>query len=115
MSDFGQTLTDFQTGFKTICEGQPKTGQAFQNLMVAAESDGVLSLKMKELISLAIAVAIRCEGCIAHHAKATLDAGATREEVLEMLCVALLMGGGPSAVYGSEAIRAYDYWAAKKG
>ena len=114
MHDFSGVLEDFQTGFKSFCENQPKTGGAFQSLMGAAESEGELPLKMKELISLAISIAVRCEGCIAHHSKAVLEAGATRGEVTEMICVAILMGGGPSAVYGAEALQAYDSWAAKQ-
>ncbi|SIS42061.1 carboxymuconolactone decarboxylase family protein [Neptunomonas antarctica] len=42
---------------------------------------------------------------------AVLSAGATRQEVAEMIGVAMLMGGGPSAVYGVEAMRAYDEFA----
>lgn len=58
---------------------------------------------------------MRCDGCIASHAKAVLKAGATREEVAEMIGVAIFMGGGPSTVYGAEAMQAYDQFADKAG
>ena len=51
---------------------------------------------------------MRCDGCLGHHAKACLDLGATREEVVEAISVAVHMGGGPSMVYGSEALNAFD-------
>lgn len=58
---------------------------------------------------------MRCDGCIAAHAKAVLKAGATRQEVAEMIGVAILMGGGPSSVYGAEAMRAYDQFSEAAG
>ena len=47
-------------------------------------------------------------GCLAYHAKAAIKYGATREEVLEMIGVAVYMGGGPSNIYGAEALDAFD-------
>jgi len=70
--------------------------------------DGALDNKTKELIALAIGVTVRCDGCVAHHAMACLDKGATREEIVEAIAVAIHMGGGPSMVYGAEALEAYD-------
>ena len=69
-------------------------------------SDGALPPKIKELMALAIAVAIHCEGCIAYHVHDALYAGATREEIVETIGVAVMMGGGPAAVYGAEALEA---------
>jgi alkylhydroperoxidase/carboxymuconolactone decarboxylase family protein YurZ len=43
-----------------------------------------------------------------------MKAGATREEVTDMIGVAIFMGGGPSSVYGVEALRAYDEFSAVK-
>lgn len=55
-----------------------------------------------------IAVAVRCDGCIGFHAKAAIGAGASRQEVLETLSMAIYMGAGPSMIYASEALRAFD-------
>ena len=57
-------------------------------------------------MALAIAIAIRCEGCIAYHVHDAIAAGATREEIAETIGVAVMMGGGPAAVYGAEALEA---------
>lgn len=82
--------------------------KSFQELHHAAIADGALSAKQKELIALGIAVAIRCSYCTLLHVNAALQAGATREEIMETLGVAVLMGGGPSATYATEAIKALE-------
>jgi AhpD family alkylhydroperoxidase len=86
--------------------------KAFRDLVQAAGTDGALSHKQKELIALAISVAIRCEGCIVFHSRACVKLGVTRPELLDMLGVAVEMGGGPSAVYGAQALDCYDQMAA---
>jgi len=60
--------------------------------------------KPKELIALGISVAIRCDDCIAFHAKAALKQGANREEVLEALGRAVYMGAGAAVMYATHAL-----------
>ncbi|HPR61195.1 MAG TPA: carboxymuconolactone decarboxylase family protein, partial [Prolixibacteraceae bacterium] len=48
----------------------------------------------------------RCEGCIACHVKDALENGATQQEIVETIGVAVVMGGGPSVVYGDKAYKA---------
>ena len=86
----------------------PKPMQAFARLHEAAVAEGALDTKMKELIALAIGITVRCDGCIAFHVHQALEAGANRQEVMETIAVAIMMGGGPSVVYGSEAMEALD-------
>jgi AhpD family alkylhydroperoxidase len=86
--------------------------EAFRGLIKAAGTDGALGHKQKELIALAIGIAIRCEGCIVFHTRACLKLGVTRAELLEMIGVAVEMGGGPSSIYGAEALACYDQMAA---
>jgi alkylhydroperoxidase/carboxymuconolactone decarboxylase family protein YurZ len=38
-------------------------------------------------------------------------AGATRQEFQEMIAVAMMMGGGPAAMYGADALNAFDQFA----
>ena len=86
--------------------------KAFRDLVQAASTDGALSHKQKELIALAISIAIRCEGCIVFHTRACVKLGVTRAELLEMLGVVIEMGGGPSAVYGAQALACHHQMAA---
>ncbi|MCO5094294.1 MAG: carboxymuconolactone decarboxylase family protein [Xanthomonadaceae bacterium] len=90
----------------------PEVMQGFGALSRAALAAGVLDEKTKELIALAIAVATRCDDCIGFHAKALVRLGGTPEELREMLGVAVYMGGGPSLMYASHAIQAYEEFAA---
>ena len=60
----------------------------------------------QELIALGIAITVRCDGCISFHVHDAMAAGASAEEIAETVSVASLMGGGPSVVYGIEALQA---------
>lgn len=86
----------------------PDTVTAFSTLSRSAQTAGALDKKHKELLALAIAVAIHCDGCIAYHARGARRTGAERQEVAEALAVAIQMGGGPSLNYAADALRAYD-------
>ena len=88
--------------------GAPEVAKAFSGLAAAATAPGVLDTKTKELIALGISIAIRCDGCIGFHTAAAIRHGATRQEVIEMISLATYMGGGPSYVYGAQALEAYD-------
>jgi len=100
--------------FARLGEEIPGTFGGFRQLHVESMAEGALSTKHKELIALAIGVAVRCEGCIAFHVHDALKAGASREEILETLGVVMLMGGGPAAVYAGEAREALDQFEAEE-
>lgn len=91
-----------------LAKSSPQTMQAFGALAKAASSDAALDKKTKELMAIAISICIRCDGCIAYHVNAAIKAGATREEMVETISVAIEMGGGPSTVYGADALAAFD-------
>lgn len=95
-----------------LFKAAPGQMRAFQGLMGAATADGALTSRTKELMALSIAVATHCEGCVVYHARAAHRLGASRAEVAEAIGVALEMGGGPAAVYGAEALAAFDQFAA---
>ena len=92
----------------------PGPMSGFAQMHKKALVDGALSTKVKELISLAIAITVRCNGCIAYHVHDALEAGATKEEILEVIGVAVVMGGGPSIIYGSEAFEALEQFLGKE-
>ena len=86
----------------------PEVMAGFGELHASAVAKGALDTKTKELIALGIAIAVRCDGCIAFHVHDALSSGANRKEILETIGVAILMGGGPAMVYGSEAMEALN-------
>ena len=61
-------------------------------------ANGHLPAKVKELIALGISVVINCESCMQWHTEQAAKAGATEEEILEAIEVAIEMGGGPATV-----------------
>jgi AhpD family alkylhydroperoxidase len=94
--------------------GAPEVMKAFAAIAQAALVPKALDAKTKELIALAISIAVRCDDCIAFHTKAAVERGATRDEVLETLGMAIYMGAGPSAMYASHALGAFTQFAAAK-
>lgn len=90
----------------------PGAMTGFMEMHEGATADGALTKGTKELIALGIAIAVRCDGCIAYHVHDALRAGAGREQIVETIGVAVLMGGGPAVVYGSEALEAVDQFTA---
>ena len=91
-----------------VREGIPGVAKGFHEVAKNAIAPGVLDSRTKELIATGIGIAARCDGCIAYHVKAAIKHGATRDEILETIAVAVYMGGGPSMIYGAEALSAFE-------
>jgi len=79
-------------------------GTLFSKVMV----DGAISLREKELVALGIAVAVKCPPCIMAHTKKCLEAGASKEQILEAAAVAVVMGGGPAYMHITEVMDALE-------
>lgn len=86
----------------------PEHNRNFMNLMNGVLKDGAISVKNKELITVSLGVALGCEWCIILHTKKALDAGATREEILEAGYVAVMMAGGPAMMHFIPMLKALD-------
>jgi AhpD family alkylhydroperoxidase len=81
----------------------PGPMSGFARLHKKSVEEGALSARVKELMALAVSIAVRCEGCIAYHVHDAIAAGATRQELLETIGVAVMMGGGPALMYAAHA------------
>jgi AhpD family alkylhydroperoxidase len=92
--------------------GAPEAMKGFSALAKGATAAGALDGKTKELVALALGIAARCDGCLAFHAKAVVDLGGSRDEVMEIIAMSVYMGGGPSLMYGALALEAFDQYAA---
>ena len=86
----------------------------YKQLHDTALAAGALAVKTKELIALAIAVSKECDGCIAAHAHAAVQHGASPEEAAEAIGVTFLMNGGPATVYGPRAFAAFQEFYAER-
>lgn len=106
--DYESVRNDISEYTKELKLAIPDVMKGFYDMAGAATRDNVLDKKTKEFCALAIGVSTRCDGCIGFHTKALANLGATREEVCEVLGMAVYMGGGPSLMYAADALRAFD-------
>jgi len=97
---------ELQTGLRSLSEAIGPTMSGFGKLHRSAMAAGALDAASKELIALAIGITSHCGGCIGFHVHDALAAGATRAQIEETIGVAILMGGGPAAVFGADALAA---------
>src|SRR6201993_1567343 len=82
-----------------IARLSPDTVRGYSTLSAAGSKTNHLDPKMQELIALAVAVTLRCDGCITVHTDAAMKQGASQEEIAEALGVAVSVNasrsGGP--------------------
>ncbi|MTH33115.1 carboxymuconolactone decarboxylase family protein [Paracoccus limosus] len=90
----------------------PDSVGAYMQASGAGRKSGHLDEKTRQLISLAVAVTTRCDGCISVHAREAVSAGATKEEIAEALGVAMSMNMGAALVYSSRAFEAAEQFGA---
>ena len=86
----------------------PETVKGYATLNSAAHRTNLLDDKTRELIALAVAISLRCDGCIAVHTAAARKFGATKEEIAEALGVAISINAGAAIVYSTRALDAFD-------
>ncbi|KPJ67780.1 MAG: hypothetical protein AMJ43_02075 [Coxiella sp. DG_40] len=103
--DFGKEVKQRVGKFK---QNLPDISKHFWALVQEGGKEGVLNKKTKVLISLAIAIACRCDDCIVVHVQEYVAAQGTQKELEEMIGVAVYMGGGPSMMYATHALQAFD-------
>ncbi len=97
-----------------LVKGNGGIMQALTALDKAGEIKDALDAKTRELIALAVAATTRCDTCIAIHSAGAVKAGATRDEVLAALAVAVSLNAGAATVYSSRILEAYDQFAKAK-
>ena len=67
--DYKEIAADLTSSMGRLQKGIPDTMKGFAAMGAAAKASGALDAKTKELIAIAIAVAVRCDGCIAAHTR----------------------------------------------
>ncbi len=108
MSDYKRYTDELSATIGGIRKDIPDVMKGFSAMAGAALANGAVDKKTKEMIALAIGVAGHCKGCIGFHVKALVALGVTREELVEVLGMAIYMGGGPSLMYAAEAMQAFE-------
>ncbi|MEH6535794.1 MAG: carboxymuconolactone decarboxylase family protein [Psychroserpens sp.] len=77
------------------------------NLDTNAFKEGALDKKTKELLGLVASTVLRCDDCVKYHLESSHKAGLNKEEVLEALSIATLVGG---TIVIPHLRKAYEYW-----
>jgi AhpD family alkylhydroperoxidase len=107
MLDWNDYRMQLAAGVKEIGQLSPDTIKGYMVLSAAGQKTDRLGAKVRELIALAVAVTLRCDGCIAVHTEAAIKHGATKEEIAEALGVATNVNAGAALVYSARVMDAF--------
>lgn len=107
MGNAADNLASAKARLGALAKASPGLIQGFGAISRQATRAGSFSSAQKELIAVAIAVASGCEDCILYHLDAAQKHGIEEAELVEVLEVAVEMGGGPALMYSAKALDAF--------
>lgn len=102
-NDYRQKMND------KILASDNKIIKRIFNLDTNAFKEGHLPVKTKELLGLVASMVLRCDDCVQYHLEASMKKGVTKDEVMETLSIANLIGG---TIVIPHLRRAVEYWEA---
>jgi AhpD family alkylhydroperoxidase len=110
MSDVVQEFNDYRSKMneKLLADNNLVIKRIF-NLDTNAYAEGALDVKTKELLGLVASAVLRCDDCIKYHLETSYKHGITREEMMEAMGIATLVGG---TIVIPHLRRAYEFWEA---
>lgn len=108
--DYQEFLKHAKENTSRLQKQTKAVGADYFKMHTDAMKDGALSQKEKELMALSIAISTRCEGCIVSHLAEAKASGASVQEVVETVNIAIMMSGGPAIVYGGIALEAAEQY-----
>ena len=115
MLDWKQYRDEIAARLRDIRVSKPDIIKAYGELHHANSASTHLDAKTRELIALAVSVTLRCDGCINAHTEAAVKAGASKDEVVEALSVAIMVNAGAAMVYSARTIDALDAYTRPAG
>ncbi len=108
MSDIIEEFNDYRSRMNdALLKDNNKIIKRIFNLDTNAFTEGALDKKTKELLGLVASTVLRCDDCVKYHLEASHKAGLKKEEVVEALAIATLVGG---TIVIPHLRRAYEYW-----
>lgn len=108
MLDWNAYREQVVAGVGGFAKLSPETVKGYGALGSAGQKTGRLEAKTRELIAIAVAITLRCDGCITVHTDAARKLGATKEEIGEALGVAVAVNAGAAIVYSTRTLDAYE-------
>ena len=94
---------------KQLLEGGSNTLKRIFSLDKQAYQEGVLDVATKELLGLVASTVLRCDDCVKYHLETSFNMGVTKEEMMEAMGIATLVGG---TIVIPHLRRAYEFWEA---
>ncbi|WP_240610129.1 carboxymuconolactone decarboxylase family protein [Sphingomonas pokkalii] len=107
MLDWNSYREQVLAGVGALGKLTPDTVRGYAMIGNAGTKTDHLDAKTRELIAVAVAISLRCDGCITVHTDAARKAGATQEELAEALGVAIGLNAGAGLVYSTRAMDAF--------
>ncbi|MBI1358680.1 MAG: carboxymuconolactone decarboxylase family protein [Alphaproteobacteria bacterium] len=108
MMDWAAYRKQIAAALKEMSGANPGVFKAYVDMHHANSASTRLDAKTRELIALGVSVSLRCDGCINAHTDAAIKAGATKEEIVDALGVAIMVNAGAAMVYSARTIDAFD-------
>ena len=107
MSNNVQEFNDYREKMnEKILGGNNKVIKRIFNLDTNAFKEGSLDVKTKELLGLVASAVLRCDDCVKYHLEKCHKEGLTKEQIIEALSIATLIGG---TIVIPHLRRAYEY------
>ena len=110
MSDLVQEFNDYRSKMnEKLLNDNNKVIKRIFNLDTNTYAEGALDTRTKELLGLVASAVLRCDDCIKYHLETCFKLGVTKEEMMETMSVATLVGG---TIVIPHLRRAYEFWEA---
>ena len=90
---------------KTLDANAPDAMKAFWAFDKAAMADGVIPVKYKEMMAVAVALTTQCPYCIDVHSNKARAAGASEQELAEVIAVAAALRAGAAITHGTHVLK----------
>ncbi|CAI8356767.1 MAG: Uncharacterised protein [Polaribacter sp. SA4-10] len=100
-NDYRQKMND------KILSGDNKVIKRIFNLDTNTFKEGQLPTKTKELLGLVASAVLRCDDCVQYHLESAMKNGVNKEEMMETMSIATLVGG---TIVIPHLRRAVEYW-----
>ena len=107
MLDWNAYRKQVASAIAEIGKMAPDLVKGYRTLVTSRATTGALDAKTRELVALAVAVTVRCDGCIATHVALAKKQGATADEITDALGVAIMVNAGAALVYSARTLDAF--------
>ena len=110
MSNLVKEFNDYRSKMnEKLLNDNNKVIKRIFNLDTNTYAEGALDTRTKELLGLVASAVLRCDDCIKYHLETCFKLGVTKEEMMETMSVATLVGG---TIVIPHLRRAYEFWEA---